>query len=253
MPHQNPLPLILSVAAGLWLSAALAGAAALGAYEPEKGCYIGAYVELDNNVSGEIGHFEQLTGKKHATYFKYVGYGQPFPYKWVKDLHAKQAVPHIAWEPNEGLGPVKDDEYLHGWAQAAAHAGGPVFLRYASEMNGNWMAYSGDPDLYIAKWRLVYRIMHTEAPNVVMIWCPYATPRATIPLYYPGDDYVDWVGVNLYSVLHTDGDPAKPPAEDPRELLRYVYDLFAYRKPIAICEYAATHYCVATKTPAVDF
>jgi hypothetical protein len=246
-----------SLLIGLALAAlAVAGpalAGQLGPYEPATGCYIGAFVDLDHNVAGEIGDFERLTGKKHATYFRYVGYGQPFPYKWVLDLHSRQAVPHIAWEPNEGLGPVKDDDYLHGWAQAAARAGGPIFLRYASEMNGNWMAYSGDPDQYVAKWRLVYRIMHEEAPNVIMIWCPYATPRATIPLYYPGDEYVDWVGVNLYSVYHADGDPTKPASDDPRELLRYVYDLFAYRKPIAVCEYAATHYCVATKTPLVDF
>ena len=255
MSRNSVLPFWLVAPLGLALLAALgvAFAGPLGPYEPATGCYIGAFVDLDNNVGGEIGDFERLTGKKHATYFRYVGYGQPFPYKWVLDLHSRQAVPHIAWEPNEGLGPVKDDDYLHGWAQAAARAGGPIFLRYASEMNGNWMAYSGDPDQYVAKWRLVYKIMHEEAPNVVMIWCPYAMPRATIPLYYPGDDYVDWVGVNLYSVYHADGDPTKPPSEDPRELLRYVYDLFAYRKPIAICEYAATHYCVATKTPVVDF
>lgn len=241
------LPLTL-----LWSPAAFA-AGELGPYEPANGCYVGAYVELDDNVAADIGSFEQLTGRKHATYFRYVGYGQPFPYQWVKELHRKGAVPHIAWEPNEGLGPVKDDDYLHGWAQAAARAGRPIFLRYASEMNGNWMAYSGDPDLYIAKWRLVYRIMHEEAPNVIMIWCPYATPRLTIPEYYPGDEYVDWVGVNLYSVLHADGDPAKPASDDPRELLKYVYDKYADRKPIAVCEYAATHYCVATKTECVDF
>lgn len=235
------------------LLAAGAAAAAQGPYEPATGCYVGAYVELDNNVAADVGNFEQVTGKKHATYFKYVGYGQPFPYKWVKELHAQGAVPHIAWEPNGGLAAVKDDDYLHGWAQAAARTGHPIFLRYASEMNGNWMAYSGDADLYIAKWRLVYKIMHEEAPNVVMIWCPYATPRATIPMYYPGDDYVDWVGVNIYSVLHASGDPAQPPSEDPRELLKYVYDMFAARKPIAVCEYAATHYCVATKTECVDF
>ena len=242
---------LASLCLSLW--AAAVPAAQQGPYEPSAGCYVGAYIELDHNVASDIGSFEQVIGKKHATYFKYVGYGQPFPYKWVKELHAQGAVPHIAWEPNEGLGPVKDDDYLHGWAQAAARAGHPIFLRYASEMNGNWMAYSGDADLYIAKWRLVYKIMHEEAPNVIMVWCPYATPRATIPMYYPGDDYVDWVGVNLYSVLHASGDPAQPPSDDPRDLLKYVYDMFAARKPIAVCEYAATHYCVATKTECVDF
>lgn len=225
----------------------------LGPYEPEKGCYLGAYIELDHNVADNAATFESLTGKAHATYFRYVGYGQAFPFRWVKDLQARGVTPHIAWEPNSGLGQVKDDDYLHGWAEAAARTGGPIFLRYASEMNGTWMAYSGDPDLYIAKWRMVYRVMHEAAPNVVMMWCPFSMPKATIPMYYPGDDYVDWVGVNIYNVLHQDGDPAKPPTDDPRDQLKYVYDLFAYRKPIAICEYAATHYCVATKTDAVDF
>ncbi|NPV48037.1 MAG: hypothetical protein HPY69_13840 [Armatimonadetes bacterium] len=228
-------------------------AASQAPYEPATGCYLGAYIELDHNTADDIGTFEQMVGKPHATYFRYVGYGQPFPYQWVKEMHARGIAPHIAWEPNHGLGAVRDDDYLHGWAQAAARTGGPIFLRYASEMNGNWMAYSGDPDLYIAKWRLVYRVMHEYAPNVVMIWCPFATPRSTIPVYYPGDEYVDWVGVNIYNVLHMDGDPAKPPSDDPRDQLKPIYDMFAARKPIAICEYAATHYCVATKTKAVDF
>lgn len=237
----------------LLTSLSLGQTAALAPYEPATGCYLGAYIELDHNTADDIGTFESMVGKPHSTYFRYVGYGQPFPYRWVKEMHARGVAPHIAWEPNHGLGPVKDDDYLHGWAQAAARTGGPIFLRYASEMNGNWMAYSGDPDLYIAKWRLVYRVMHEYAPNVVMIWCPFATPRATIPMYYPGDDYVDWVGVNIYNVLHMDGDPAKPPSDDPRDQLKPIYDMFAARKPIAICEYAATHYCVATKTEAVDF
>jgi hypothetical protein len=238
---------------GLVAAVAWGQAPVLAPYEPEQGCYVGAYVELDHNVEGDIETFEKMAGRKHASYFKYVGYGQPFPYKWVRELHARDAIPHIAWEPNEGLEPVRDDDYLRGWAQAAARTEGPVFLRYASEMNGNWMAYSGDPDLYIEKWRLVYRIMHEAAPNVVMIWCPYALPRATIPVYYPGDEYVDWVGVNIYSVAHADGDPSKPPSEDPRDLLRYVYDMFAARKPIAVCEYAATHYCVAKQAATVEF
>jgi hypothetical protein len=244
---------VMAVAALLLGCLAVGTAAVLAPYEPATGCYLGAYIELDHNAADDIGAFEQMTGKQHATYFRYVGYGQPFPHQWVKEMHARGVAPHIAWEPNQGLAPVKDDDYLHGWAQAAARTGGPIFLRYASEMNGNWMAYSGDPDLYVAKWRLVYRIMHEYAPNVVMIWCPFATPRATIPMYYPGDDYVDWVGVNIYNVLHTDGDPTRPPSDDPRDQLQPIYDMFAARKPIAICEYAATHYCVATKTAAVDF
>ncbi len=222
-------------------------------YEPARGCYIGAYIELDPVVKDNISAFERLVGKKHATYFHYVGYGMPFPFKWVRELKTGGYVPHIAWEPNDGLAGVRDDDYLRGWAEAARHAGVPIFLRFASEMNGTWQAWSGDPELYKEKWRLVYRVIHEVAPNVVMIWCPFATPRATIPMYYPGDEYVDWVGVNIYSVLRHDGQPHKIGGEDPRDLLRPIYEAYAARKPIAICEYGATHYCVATRQRATDF
>ena len=222
-------------------------------YEPERGCYVGAYIDLDHTVAGDIDAFEKAVGKKHASYFRYVGYGAPFPFKWVNDLGARGAAAHIAWEPNDGLAGVKDDDYLRGWAEAARRTGCVILLRYASEMNGTWQAYSGNPEEYVAKWRMVYKVMHEIAPNVVMIWCPFCEPRRTIPLYYPGDDYVDWVGVNIYSVLCNDGDIRKPVNEDPRDALKYVYDLYAARKPIAVCEYAATHYCAALKKNTPEF
>jgi hypothetical protein len=221
--------------------------------EPVKGCYIGAYIDLDGNCRGNIDTFEALVGRKHASYFRYVGYGEPFPHEWVADLHKRGAAAHIAWEPNAGLGPVKDDEYLRGWAEAARHSDTPIFLRYASEMNGTWQAYSGDPELYKEKWRIVYRVMHEVAPNVAMVWCPFSMPRRTIEPYYPGDEYVDWVGVNVYSVHHHDGDPTRPGGEDPRDELQYVYDLYADRKPIQLSEYGATHYCAACNTWVPSF
>ncbi len=235
------------------LALILSATGAQAQYVPEEGCYLGAYIRLDHIVNDDMDAFEALVGKKHATYFRYVGWGAPFPFHWVKQLHQRGAMPHIAWEPNHGLGEVLDDDYLRGWAEAAARVGGPVFLRYASEMNGTWQAYSGDPDEFIRKWRMVTRVMREVAPNVVMVWCPFATPQATIARYYPGDEWVDWVGVNLYSVHHYDGDPDKPALDDPRDHLRYVYDLYANRKPIAICEYAATHFCKACGGDVTDF
>jgi len=163
------------------------------------------------------------------------------------------AMPQIAWEPNNGLDEVRDDQYLRGWAQAAARAGGPILLRYASEMNGNWMIYSGDPDLYIEKWRIVYRVMHEVAPNVIMVWCPFATPRSNIPDYYPGDSYVDWVGINIYAVVRHDGDLSRPAPDDQLEELRFICQLYGDRKPIAICEYAATHFCAALEQSTTEF
>ncbi len=224
-----------------------------GPFVPASGCYLGAYIDLDPVTKGDPVAFEKLTGKRHASYLRYVGYGEPFPFQWVRELQAIGAVPQIAWEPNQGLDAVRDDEYLRGWAEACRRAGCPILLRYASEMNGTWQAYSGDPNKYIAKWRLVYRLMHQVAPNVIMIWCPFAVPRATIPSYYPGDEYVDWVGVNIYAVLYNNGNPNEPNRDDQLDQLRYVYNLYADRKPIALCEYAATHFCRAVNRKTSDF
>ncbi|HEU4753332.1 MAG TPA: hypothetical protein VFU47_09515, partial [Armatimonadota bacterium] len=51
----------------------------LGKYEPEAGCFLGAFVVRDINISGSMKKWEQLTGKGHASYLNYVGYGKPFP------------------------------------------------------------------------------------------------------------------------------------------------------------------------------
>ncbi len=235
------------------ITAASCFAQALAPFEPPRGCYIGAYVELDPVARDDIQTFERLTGKKHATYFRYVGYGRPFPFEWANKLKQLGATPHIAWEPNEGLGSVQDDEYLRGWVQACAHYGRPIFLRFASEMNGDWEAWAGDPDNYIRKWRLVYEAFYRGAPNVALIWCPFATPKSTIPLYYPGDAYVDWVGVNVYSVVHHSGDVRKRAVDNAVQHLEFIYNLYADRKPIAVCEYAATHYCEASQNGTIDF
>ncbi len=216
-------------------------------------CYIGAYIEQDPVVAGDIALFERLVGKEHSSYMRYLGYGEPFPTDWVAKVHNHGALPHIAWEPNNGLDEVRDDAYLRQWAQAAAEAQKPILLRFASEMNGTWMPYSGNPDEYVRKWRLVYTTIKSEAPNVIMVWCPFATPRRTIPLYYPGDDYVDWVGVNIYAVLYHDGDISQPAQRDLVDDLRYVCSLYGARKPIAICEYGATHYCRASQQFSSSF
>ena len=223
-------------------------------FEPEKGCYIGAFIERDYTVLGDISVFEQLTQKKHASYFTYVGYGRPFPKEWVDKVKKAGAAPHIAFEPNDGLDKVVDGQYLRSWARDAARSRVPIFLRWASEMNGPWTAYGKNSTLYREKFRLMHQIMQEEAPNVAMVWTPFAEPQATIASFYPGDDAVDWVGVNIYSVYVNDGDPLRPAAQkDPLASLQFIYDTYAPRKPIHISEFAATIRCKGTGEDTVSF
>lgn len=223
-------------------------------FEPREGTYLGAYVIQDTLINADMSKFNQLTGKKHASFFMYVGYGRPFPEQWFNDLKAVDAVAHIAWEPNDGLEVVQDDAYLRSFARQLKDSDMPVFLRFASEMNGDWTRYNGDPEKYIEKWRLVHDVMAEEAPNVMMVWTVFTFPQETILKYYPGDEYVDWVGVNIYNVVyHNNNLKHRADHEDPLELLDYVYDTFSERKPIQISEYGATHFTITDNKEHVEF
>ncbi len=215
----------------------------LAKYEPVRGCYIGAFID-NSTEERDVEAFENRTGKEHASYINYVAYGRKFPEEWAAKLKQHGAAAHIALEPNNGLSAVRRNSYLINWAKAAGQSGTPIFLRFASEMNGNWTAYSGKPSLYRKKFRIVHDVMEEFAPNVAMVWVPFSMPQSNILSYYPGDEYVDWAGINIYSVYCHDGNAERLSyREDPRDFLRYVYNRFAAKKPIFIGEFAATHNC----------
>ena len=220
--------------------------------EPASGCYLGGYAEADDSLSDtgqeDTGYstrevaLGQRIGKRLATAFTYSHYGEPFPSNWAHALLAAGIAPQIALEPNDGLDAVQDNDYLEQYARSAAECDGPVFLRFAAEMNGDWTNYHDNPALYRLKFKLVHDVMQKVAPNVAMIWCVNSIPVESIPDYYPGDDCVDWVGVNFYSVLHHDNKMDRPADfEHPADMLRFVYDRYSARKPIAICEFGASH------------
>lgn len=222
-------------------------------FEPAVGCYLGAFIDFDSSLKKTIndqnglkhqdsGPFEQIVGKPHSMYFFYMGYGRRLPMDWMRKQAAMNKFVHIAMEPNDGVEIVKDDAYLNQLADDMARSGAKIFLRFASEMNGTWSIYNRNPAEYRRAFRLVYDVMHRRAPNVALVWCPYCTPTSNITNFYPGDDATDWVGVNMYSVTFHNNS-IKDPAENehPCDLLNYVYNLYAARKPIMICEYAATH------------
>lgn len=224
-------------------------------YEPGGGMYIGAFVEYDSNIGpNNVQEFNIITKKNHAIYYTYHEYGTPFPVNWVAQVKEAGAAVQLSWEPNRGLDIVQDDNYLREFAKKAKEAGVPIFLRFASEMNGNWVAWNGNPAKYIQKFRLVSKVMKEEAPNVAMVWAPNSVPQKEITKYYPGDQWVDWVGVNLYSVCFYNGDPSRSAVQvNPLDLLDFVYQEYADQKPIMLAEYGATHFSAAGNLDATRF
>ncbi|WP_123041240.1 glycoside hydrolase family 26 protein [Cohnella candidum] len=211
-------------------------------FEPVTGSYIGLY-PAGKSFSGDPAGAEAAFGQKYALYLTYTYFNKyypgntAFPVDYAKKVKALGGALQIGWEPHAGLDEVQDDEYIHQFAREAAESGIPIFLRYACEMNGEWVAWNGDPKKYIEKWRLVHDIMAKEAPNVAMVWSPNFLPRDNIDPYYPGDDYVDWVGFSLYTIPYSHGQLKL--GGNPIDYLRPLYEKYS-KKPIMVSEGAVS-------------
>ncbi|BBH22216.1 hypothetical protein Back11_35610 [Paenibacillus baekrokdamisoli] len=218
-------------------------------FEPKNGALLGAYAELDPKVHNAQNSkpfysdaFPEMTGKKHAAYLLYFKYGDSFSKLKTHIEYARKngTALEIGLQPLKGLSEVNDNDYLRMLAKDVAEAGIPIFLRFANEMNGDWVPWHNDgPKAYIEKFRLVSKVFHEEAPdNVVMVWAPDRLPDYNIQDYYPGDDAVDWVGVSLYTIFNPSTDPLKQGEDRSSHVEKFdqIYKLYAARKPVFISE-----------------
>jgi hypothetical protein len=124
---------------------------------------------------------------------------------------ASQSTPAQVEEPDFQLSDVIEgryDPYIRSFAEEAREWGHPFFLRFDHEMNGNWFAWSegvngNGPGDFVAAWRHVHDIFtQVGATNATWVWCPNIDPGGSfhdLASLYPGDEYVDWTGLDGYN------------------------------------------------------
>ena len=91
------------------------------------------------------------------------------------------------------------DRQIEAMATAVRDLEAPVLLRFNWEMDQDPgdPQYIGTPEQFIAAWRYVHDIFEERgATNVEWVWAPRARSFAKDvgPTFYPGSDYVDWIG-----------------------------------------------------------
>ncbi len=90
----------------------------------------------------------------------------------------------------------------------------PFFFRIGFEFNGSWNPYH--PYIYPRAFRkLVLELRRRGIDNFATVWCYEPDADATFAdstrqgwRWYPGDDVVDWFGLDLFN--HSHFDPAEP-------------------------------------------
>lgn len=76
----------------------------------------------------------------------------------------------------------------------------PVLIRIGYECTGPWNGY--EPDSYVDAFRRVVGILREYPFELATAWCVEGGWTEPAPAYYPGDEFVDWLSVDLFSPDH---------------------------------------------------
>jgi hypothetical protein len=153
------------------------------------------------------------------------------------------------------------DADLRSWARSARDFKSPLFVEFGTEVNGRWFPWNGwwngkgqsgrygdpasadGPERFRDAYRRIIRTMRGEgAANILWVFHVNCGdyPRADwnrLENYYPGDDYIDCLGVSVYG--------AQTPLEEDwpefRQMMDEVYPrlvALSPAKPIMVLEFA---------------
>jgi beta-mannanase len=182
--------------------------------------FVGVFREGAPRNMNYINKYVEQAGKKPAMIMWYQDWAQAFPVAAAQSVIDAGAIPHIVWEPwywgdnnKIKLADIingKWDSYITTWAKDIKKFGKMVFLRPAHEFNIEgypWGIVNNDksPETYIKAFRHIVDIFKREkVTNVKWIWCfmNFSFPDEPWNNWekcYPGNDYVDWIGIDGYN------------------------------------------------------
>jgi hypothetical protein len=153
--------------------------------------------------------------------------------------------PHRHYEADVAAGAL--DGQLQQMCEGLKSLDRPVFLRPGYEFNGAWNGYG--PKAYAAAFRhIVEKTRACGLSNVAFVWDWSAeagpSPHAanSWAAFYPGDAWVDWWGINLFSSASLTSTATQA----------FLAEADTHRFPVMIAESSAKQQPVATGQRAID-
>jgi hypothetical protein len=233
-----------------------------GPLVPSEGVLMGAYVEASDSFDDlarrqDVRRFEEQIGRQLDLSHDFYAWEHDFkPAKAMWNIE-RGVVPFITWFGGEAslILAGEGDERIRAQARLMGQLPSPFFLRYHHEPDGQRSAelgYGGDlgAERYVQAWQRVHRIFAEEGvTNAVWVWnttsSGFEDGRAAA--YYPGDDWVDWIGVDPYLWNPCGGEDASTLATKLAPFLQWAESV---PKPIVLGEWGAGH---GDRTNQADF
>ena len=181
-------------------------------------------VNLNTVDSQTLSAFTRLAGITPKIVMSYQTWSDPLYYtSEMQSIARIGALPMISWDPViDGRGipfsQIADggyDAYIGRAAEAARRWKGRIYVRFAHEMNLSGSLFGpghpGDSSAtFVAAWRHVVSVFrHLGVRNVEWVWSPNVDCQGRCPftVFYPGNDWVDWVALDGYNYASGDKVP----------------------------------------------
>lgn len=174
--------------------------------------YLGAAFANVPGSTTSIDAFGRSVGKRPNLVEFYSEWGGGYDASGVRRLWNSGSLPMMAWEPFHttlaAIAAGKSDAYVRKFATAVRDLNLPVVISFGHEMNTYWYSWGtkgNKPADFVRAWRHIHQLFaDVGATSVIWVWSPNViNPVRTVRLkpLYPGDAYVDWVGMIGYYTL----------------------------------------------------
>ena len=176
--------------------------------DPPSGKFLGVEANGAPNSLGPVRTFAAAARKPNLI-GQYVGWNTSFDAQAATKAWSYGALYYMAWEPYgtsvAAIAAGDSNAYITKFATAVRALNVPIAISFGHEMNGNWYPWGTTgttPAEFVAAWRLIHGLFTgVGATNVIWIWNPndiFPVPQIQLEPYWPGNAYVNWVGLTGY-------------------------------------------------------
>lgn len=233
-------------------------------FEPQRGVLFGSVYDDDPRILDfDNDLILQQFPKQNSTWLIYLEFGDNPRELGRYNRYLSRAEElgigvELAWNTYDPKADIASyDAYIRDVVNFLGEYNIPIFLRFGAEMNIG--ANGADAAAYVNGFRYVADIARQKS-NIAMVWSPsdISSLDRTYTQYYPGDAYVDWVGMSLYVAKYFEGRKDHGSQTDPLNTyfamdefanpLMRVHELMAFmeenniQKPVMISECGVSHY-----------